>query len=135
MAELRLALDLPPSVNHSHVPAKRRSRRTGKVYTAQVPSRELKMWRSRAWWAVFKAKVRENWQTIPAGVPVVVELAYFWPDRRRRDTHNRIKATMDLLQAAGVFADDRQALAVETGFAVDRERPRLELRIYAKGAA
>jgi hypothetical protein len=35
---LRLAVKLRPSVNHSHTNARRRSHRTGRLYTAQAPT-------------------------------------------------------------------------------------------------
>jgi len=74
-----------------------------------------------------------RWHPIAEG-KVVVELTYFWPDRRRRDTHNRIKEVMDVLQAAGAFADDCQALARERDFRLDPERPRVEIAVRRKGA-
>jgi crossover junction endodeoxyribonuclease RusA len=63
---------------------------------------------------------------------VVIELTYFWPDRRRCDTHNRIRELMDVLQAAGAFANDCQALAHERDFRVDARRPRVEIAVRKK---
>jgi crossover junction endodeoxyribonuclease RusA len=103
---LRLALELPPSVNHSHKNALRRNAARRAIATAR-------------------------WRPIAEG-KVVVELSYFWPDRRRRDTHNRIKELMDVLQAAGAFANDCQALARERDFQIDRRRPRVEVAVRAK---
>lgn len=72
-----------------------------------------------------------GWRATTEG-KVVVELTYYWPDRRRRDTHNGIKELMDLLQVAGAFADDCQALAVERDFCVDPDRPRVEIAVRRK---
>ena len=102
---LRLAVELPPSVYHSHKNALRRSRRAGRPYTAQVPTGQTLAWRASAFYAARRAIVAARWHPITEG-KVVVELTYFWPDRRRRDTHNRIKELMDALQAAGAFAKD-----------------------------
>jgi crossover junction endodeoxyribonuclease RusA len=128
---LRLALELPPSVNHSHKNALRRNARTGRLYTAQVPTGHTLAWRAAAYHAARRAIATARWRPIAEG-KVVVELSYFWPDRRRRDTHNRIKELMDVLQAAGAFANDCQALARERDFQIDRRRPRVEVAVRAK---
>jgi crossover junction endodeoxyribonuclease RusA len=130
---LRLAVELPPSVNHSHKNALRRSRRTGRLYTAQVPTGHTRAWRDAAYQAARRAIVTARWRPIAEG-KVVVELTYFWPDRRRRDTHNRIKELMDVLQVAGAFANDCQALAREQDFRLDTERPRVEIAVRRKQA-
>ena len=128
---LRLAVELPPSVNHSHKNALRRSIRTGRLYTAQVPTGQTMAWRAAAYHAARQAIVATHWRPIAEG-KVVVELTYFWPDRRRRDTHNRIKELMDALQVAGAFANDCQALAREQDFRIDAERPRVEIALRRK---
>ncbi len=127
----RLTLELPPSVNHSHKNALRRSTRTGRLHTAHVPTERTIAWRAGAYLAARRAIVAARWRPIAEG-KVVVELTYFWPDRRRRDTHNRIKEVMDVLQEAGAFLNDCQALARERDFLVDRRRPRVEVMIRAK---
>lgn len=127
-AALELSLPLPPSVNHSHRPARAISK-TGKPYLRRVPTDETKAWRSEAYFNARRAVVCTNWQPIIRG-KVVVELTYYWPDRRRRDTHNRIKEIMDLLQTAGIFADDCQALARELDYLIDRKHPRVDLSIW-----
>lgn len=76
-------------------------------------------------------RVRRVWYPIAEG-EVLVELTYFWPDRRRRDTHNRIKELRDVLQAAGAFANDCPALARERDSCVDPGRPRIEVAVRRK---
>jgi crossover junction endodeoxyribonuclease RusA len=128
---LRLAVALPSSVNHSHQNAVRRSRKTGGLYTAQVPTGGTLAWRAAAYQSVRRAIMAACWHPITDG-KVVVELTYFWPDRRRRDTHNRIKELTDVLQEADAFADDCQALAREWGLQIDRQRPRVEVAVSRK---
>jgi hypothetical protein len=41
---------------------------------------------------------------------------------------------MDVLEAAGAFADDCQALARERDFRLDAERPRVEIALRRKQA-
>lgn len=125
---LRATLPLPPSVNHSHTLVYRRSR-TGHVRPTRVPSDATKAWRREAYLAVRSAIMRAQWRPITDG-KVVVALTYYWPDRRRRDTHNRIKELMDILAVAGVFSDDRQALAREWDYLIDRDHPRVELQVW-----
>jgi len=129
---LVVELPLPPSVNHSHDLVKARAR-NGRTFTRRVPSAATKGWRSEAYLATRKAITAADWRPICCG-KAVVELTYFWPDRRRRDTHNRIKELMDVLAVAGVFADDCQALAREQDFCIDSSRPRVELRVWEVGS-
>jgi len=127
---LELALTLPPSTNHSHKNI-RRCTRAGKPYTAQAPTPALLRWRAGAWIDLKNAIAASSWRRPPADAAVIVELRYFWPDLAKRDTHNRIKEIMDAAESAGVFDNDRQAFAQEIPPAVlDRERPRVELRIF-----
>lgn len=127
---LRVTLPLPPSVNHSHNLVRLHSK-AGKPYTSRVPSAKTRAWRDEAWWLIKREVVCKHWRTI-TGAKVVVELTYYWPDRRRRDTHNRIKEIMDALTVAGVFADDCQALARERDYRIDRDRPRVEVQVGRK---
>lgn len=129
---LELVLPLPPSVNHSHVPSVRRSRRTGKLYKRPVPSRACRAWRHGAWVVTRDAIEDASWKTIRRPAHVIVELRYFWPDLRRRDTHNRIKEVCDALQLARVFEDDSQVLAREVGFELDRVNGRVEIAVFVE---
>ena len=72
--------------------------------------------------------------TIAWPARVVVELRYFWPDRRRRDTHNRIKEVCDALQRGWVFEDDCQVVVRELGFELDRANGHLEIAVFAEEA-
>ena len=63
---------------------------------------------------------------------VSVELAVFWPDRRRRDADNVAKAVLDGMHShkrrgAGVIADDSQVRDLRVTTSVDREAPRVEV--------
>ena len=120
-------------MNHSHRNAVRRSRRTGRPYSARVPTADTLAWRAAACQAARRAIAAARWRPIREG-KVIVELTYFWPDRRRRDTHNRIKELMDVLEAAGAFANDCQALARERDFRLDADRPRVEVALRRKRA-
>jgi len=60
-------------------------------------------------------------------------LAY--PSSYMFDTANFLKATLDALEKGGVVANDRSFRSVDiTHVDIDKERPRLELRIFEKTA-
>lgn len=61
---LRLAVALPPSVNHSHQNVLRRSCRTDRLYTAQVPTAHTLAWRAAAFHAAPRAIVAARWQPV-----------------------------------------------------------------------
>ena len=68
------------------------------------------------------------------GGPVEVELAVFFPDRRRRDLDNAAKSVLDGLQlgrrkGTALLADDDQVVRLVVTKAVDRERPRVEVTV------
>ena len=59
---------------------------------------------------------------------------FFWPDKRRRDVRNaeaRMKPAFDGIVDAGVLADDSadHLTHLPTEFEVDRQNPRVEIRI------
>ncbi len=64
---LRLAVALPSSVNHSHQNAVRRSRKTGGLYTAQVPTGGTLAWRAAAYQSVRRAIMAACWHPITDG--------------------------------------------------------------------
>ena len=97
-----------------------------------MPTGGTLAWRAAAYQSVRRAIMAACWHPITDG-KVVVELTYFWPDRRRRDTHNRIKELTDVLQEADAFADNCQALAREWDLQIDRQRPRVEVAVGGSG--
>ena len=65
--------------------------------------------------------------------PVVVRIQAWFPDARRRDIDNVLKAPLDALTHAGLWDDDSQIVALSIERAgMDRERPRLEIHIEGK---
>lgn len=57
----------------------------------------------------------------------------YWPDARRRDLDNVVKAVADSLNGL-VYIDDSQIDELHAFGAIDRERPRVEIRITATWA-
>jgi len=88
---LTLDLPYPPSVNHYWRMAR------GRWYI----SAEGKRYR-----AAVLAEARDRAFSLAA--PLRVDVALTMPDKRRRDVDNVLKALLDALQYAGVYADDSQ---------------------------
>lgn len=59
--------------------------------------------------------------------PVAVQIAAYPPDRRRRDLDNILKAALDALTHAGVWADDSLIAALRVERMGVSDRPRLEV--------
>lgn len=62
--------------------------------------------------------------------PVAMRIDAYYPDRRRRDIDNILKAPLDALTHAAVWADDSQIEALSIRKAgYDTQNPRLEVEI------
>ncbi|MEC4569479.1 RusA family crossover junction endodeoxyribonuclease [Paenibacillus sp. CMAA1739] len=110
---------LAPSVNHMYQNAMVRGRRM-----------RIKTEVAERWFAdtILRAKVWQRgnkWST--ATGKVVVRLWFYFPDKRRRDTHNALKALLDALEDAGMYEDDKMALPQIIDCEIDRKNPRIEI--------
>lgn len=99
---------------------------------AWVRGRQIKVYtaKARRWYddTVIQAtswRNRNRWRTEKG--KVVVNLWFYFPDKRRRDTHNTFKALLDALEEARIYEDDKYALPRVMDWEVDRENPRLEI--------
>lgn len=64
--------------------------------------------------------------------PVEVSILAYYPDKRRRDIDNVLKAPLDALTHAGIWEDDSQIEALSIRKAgYDQHTPRLEIDITA----
>lgn len=117
MKEQRITLGFPPSVNtywrtfrgRMLISAKGRDYREASVMAARVA------------------------RLVPYGAgQIAVTIAAYLPDARRRDADNLLKAPLDALAHAGIYADDSQIrkLTIEL-CGIDRANPRLEITLVA----
>src|SRR3990172_3943759 len=99
---IKLSLPLPPSVNHSHI-----TTRAGK----RIRSSETKIYMKNVRWDL-SAKYFSDDAVLPlfdSSVKLYLDLWFFLPDHRRRDTHNSLKILLDTLQSI-YYADDKMVL-------------------------
>ncbi|MNJ25681.1 endodeoxyribonuclease RUS [compost metagenome] len=108
-----------PSVNHMYNNAYVRGRRM------KVLKPEAQAWFDDTTYRAIQWRKSNKWDTEPG--KVIVRLWFFFPDKRRRDTHNALKALLDALEDGGIYADDKTALPQIMDYQVDRQNPRIEI--------
>lgn len=116
---------IAPSVNHMYQNA-RVGRRTIKVLKPKArawfeeTTLLANLWRTKNKWPTAKGKV-------------IVRLWYYFPDSRRRDTHNTLKALLDALEDGLIYEDDKLALPQIMDYEIDRKNPRIEIEFEMAG--
>jgi crossover junction endodeoxyribonuclease RusA len=121
-AILTATLTLPPSVNHAYMTGRRSSKRI------MTP-------RSREWMEYAQAQLsasieRHGWTTLRE--KAVLELDFFFPDARKRDTHNYLKLLCDAVERAGVVENDCFLLPRVNNYVIEKGVSEVQMRIYAK---
>lgn len=110
---------IPPSVNHMYRNARVKGR------TIRVLSPAAKAWYEETMWVAKQWRNKNKWQT--ADGKTIVRLWFYFPDKRKRDTHNGLKLLLDALEDAGIYTNDRYALPRIMDFDIDRANPRVEI--------
>lgn len=118
---LLLSLPVPVTENHAYF------YRMGRKNLNSI----AKKWMSNAEEITVEEIKKQHWKTT-VKQKVIVEIHTYWPDARIRDTHNSYKLLFDALENAKVFDNDRYAMARQIDYSIDRENPRVELKIYVK---
>ena len=118
--KLFFSVPVPPSENHCFITVNNRRILTkeGKQFVIESAMR-----------ARIAAK-KFNWNMSKES-KVVVLLTFFFPSKRKKDTHNTLKVLMDSFEGI-LYDDDYWALPRIMDFHIDRENPRLELVVYMK---
>ena len=116
---LTVTLPLPPSVNHMYQAAGRGRRLTKQameyIRTAQD--------------TVKKAIRKQGWKKDKDHVWYVMDLYYYFPDKRIRDSHNTLKQLTDCLEGL-LYKNDYFLLPRIQYVCLDRSNPRLEIIYY-----
>ena len=117
--ELNVVIPLGVSVNHLYMfkRGKRFMTKKGQDYMQKV----MKI--------VDEAVRTQGYILEEEGVWLVCELTYYFPDKRRRDCHNQHKIVMDALEHIA-FKEDRWVLVRDMYVGLDKETPRIEVKIY-----
>lgn len=115
----KLILSLPPSINHMYVITKVK----GKVI--KVYNKKANNWYEESLYKINLYKQRSKWKLIDD--KVIVNLNFYYPDRRRRDSHNMLKILLDVFEEAGIYTDDKLALPRIINYEIDKNQPRVEI--------
>lgn len=117
--ELNVIIPLAVSINHLYM------FRRGKRFMTSEGMKYMK----DVMQIVTNAVESQNYKIEDKGVWLVCELTFYFPDKRRRDCHNMHKLIMDALECIA-FVDDRWVLVRDMHVALDKENPRVEVKIY-----
>lgn len=117
--KLKLSLSLPPSINHMYY----NTRGGGKRLTKQAEDYQR---RSRA--LLNLAIEEQRWIKQQKSTWYYIDLVFYMPDRRVRDSHNMLKLLLDVMQGI-VYDNDYYALPRIQSVEYDKENPRVEVLI------
>lgn len=120
--KLRITLPLPPSVNHMYY----NTRGGGKHLTKKAESyiRTSKP-------LIDLAIEEQNWIKQSKSTWHYVDLTFFMPDRRIRDSHNMIKLLLDVMEST-VYVNDYYAMPRIQSVEYDPDNPRVEVVVQAQ---
>lgn len=108
-----IILPFPPSVNGLY---------GGGSGQKRFPSKKYKAWLAKC----------PELHRLGIDEPVKITYVFAWPDRRRRDGQNYMKATLDYLVNCGVLKDDNWDIVTSEEWkhvGVDKANPRVEVVI------
>lgn len=116
---LKLSLPVPPSVNSMYYNTRGGGRRLTKKAECYIRD-------ARA--LINLAIDEQKWVKQEKGVWLYVDMVYYFPDRRTRDSHNCLKLLLDVLQGV-VYENDMYALPRIQSVEYDKGFPRVEIHI------
>lgn len=115
-----------PSVNHMYKAIRI------KGHASRALTDEAKVWMTDIIIQTIAWKNKTKWKT--AEGKVFIRLWYYFPDHRKRDTHNTLKLLLDCFEDAGIYSNDRYALPQIMDFEIDKANPRVEIQFEVKEA-
>lgn len=119
---MELELSLPPSVNHMYF--------TAKNTNARLLTEKAKAWLVDTSFEAMKQRQRQGWEK-SFKEWLYMDLFFFLPDRRKRDTHNTLKILLDGLEGI-LYENDYYVLPRIQDVSIDPERPRVKIRLSKK---
>lgn len=116
---VKVSLPLPPSVNSMYF----NTRGGGRRLTRQAENYKAE---SRA--LINQAIEEQNWLKMSRFTWLYVDLVFFMPDRRVRDSHNMLKLLLDVMEGI-VYENDYSVMPRIQSVEYDKENPRVEVRV------
>lgn len=116
---LQINLPIPISVNHMYQNAGVRKRLTSQASQYIKTAQDITK----------KAMKEQGWKKDKDHVWYVMDMYFYFPDKRIRDSHNCIKLLTDCLEGL-LFHNDYFLLPRIQYVCLDRENPRLEIIYY-----
>jgi crossover junction endodeoxyribonuclease RusA len=76
-----------------------------------------------------KTMEEQQFNIFPDNLKIRMNMWFYFPDKRKRDTHNTFKIPMDAMEGI-LYINDYWVLPNIVDFDIDRENPRLDLEFY-----
>lgn len=112
-----------PSENIIHINVKRGGKMSGQRALSRMAEDHRDHWRMLA----LSWKGKTGYRIPPKG-KVYVDMWYYFPDKRTRDTSNVPKLLFDALKGV-VVEDDYYILGRVQDFEIDKDNPRIEIEV------
>lgn len=120
--ELNMSVPIPPSVNHIYYNTRgggKRLTRLAENYVARVR-------------ALAHQEVEEQgWEKAKKGEWIYIDLAFYFPDKRIRDSHNCLKLLLDALEGI-IFVNDYSVIPRIQVVELDRDNPRTLIKVSSQ---
>ena len=117
---LTLTIKVPPSVNHMYI-----HKRNGQKILTNTAKQYIKTIQD-----LCKKEIKkQNWKKDKESVWYVMDMYFYFQDKRKRDSHNCLKLLMDSLEGL-LFTNDYFILPRIQYVTLDRENPRVEIIFY-----
>lgn len=117
---LFLTLPIPPSVNSIYYNTKGGGRRL--TSKAEKYIRDVR--------AFCRASAEDNdWKFAEKGDWLYMDMVFYFPDKRTRDSHNCLKVLIDAIEGV-LFQNDMYVLPRINSVEFDKENPRVEILFY-----
>lgn len=117
---LTLTIKVPPSVNHMYI-----HKRNGQKILTTAAKQYIKTIQDLC----KKEMKKQNWKKDKESVWYVMDMYFYFQDKRKRDSHNCLKLLMDSLEGL-LFTNDYFILPRIQYVTLDRENPRVEIIFY-----
>lgn len=120
--ELSIVVPVTPSVNHMYI-----VNRNGALILTKKAKEYIKIVQN----ACKKSMKQLKWKTENENVWYYMDMYFYFPDKRIRDSHNCIKLLLDSLQGL-LFPNDYFVMPNIRHVTLDRDNPRIEIIFYAE---